>query len=121
MIYKIVKNSIGEVVGYGENVEEYQPVIPLGGSIEISDQPPPYSQSQLDAIAKSLADKIESDLAKADVVSQYIKNHTIAEIENYVKTNVNAIGVTNLATAIAALVKIENLLVKLAILHKIKE
>ena len=70
---------------------------------------------------ENIAEQIQSDLAKADVVYQYIQNHTLAEINTYIKTDVNAIGVTNLATAITALVKIENLLVKLAILHKIKD
>ena len=79
------------------------------------------TQEEIDAAAKLAADKTQSDLAKADVVAQYIDSHTLAEIAAYVKTDVNADGVTNLATAVIALKKIENLIIKLAALHKIKD
>jgi len=78
---------------------------------------PPPTQQEI----KAVANKVESDLSKADAVSQYIDGHTIAEIAAYVKTDVNADGVTNLATAVIALKKIENLIIKLAALHKIKD
>ena len=82
---------------------------------------PSLTQEEIDAAAKLAADKTQSDLAKADVVAQYIDSHTLAEIAAYVKTDVNADGVTNLATAVIALKKIENLIIKLAALHKIKD
>jgi len=91
---------------------------------EIASLPPPPTPEELAviaaAIAKKVADQIESDLAKVDIVSQYIDNHTIAEIKTYIENQIDLSSVTNLATAVAAMTKIQTLLVKLAILHKIK-
>lgn len=121
MSYKIVRNANGDVIAWGENTEHFEPFIKEGDVLTIEENIPPPSDSQLAAIAKRQADKIESDLAKADAVSQYIDTHTLAEITAYVRAEVNAAGVTNLATAITALTKLENLVIKLAALHKIKD
>lgn len=91
---------------------------------EIAALPPPPTAEELAAIAaaeaKKVADKIESDLAKADAVSQYIDSHTIAEIKTYIENNIDLASVTNLATAVTAMTKMQNLIIKLAALHKIK-
>lgn len=65
--------------------------------------------------AQLAADAIERDAAKLSAVVQYLVTHTNAEIMKYVKTEVNADNVTNLATAVAALQKIETLLGHLAV------
>jgi hypothetical protein len=90
--------------------------VSIGWTYDGTFSPPIKTAEQL-AVEVKIA---ESNLAKADVVANYIENHTIAEIAAYVKADVNAEGVTNLATAVTALQKIETLIIKLAILHKIK-
>lgn len=61
------------------------------------------------------ADASEHASAKLSPVIQYLVTHTNAEIRQFVQGEVNADGVTNLATAQAALKKIETLLGHLAV------
>ena len=70
---------------------------------------------ELAAEAQLAADAAEQDAAKLSPVVQYLVTHTNAEIRQYVRDEVNADGVTNLATAQAALKKIETLLGHLAV------
>lgn len=50
MSYKVVKSILGAVVGFGPNTEGYQPIVPDGGWIEISEtspQIPPLTDEEL--------------------------------------------------------------------------
>ena len=56
--------------------------------------PPPPTQAEIDAEARRIADEAAASVAKADSVVQYLRDHTPAECEAYVQSNV-----TDLASA----------------------
>lgn len=60
--------------------------------------------------------------AKADSVVQYLRDHTLTEVAQFTRQQINADGVTNLATAQICLKSIEDMMVKqnaiLAVLAK---
>lgn len=56
MSYKIVKNAAGDLVCYGPNDNNYEPTIPAGCTLSISDIIPPTPLAQTQATANSAID-----------------------------------------------------------------
>lgn len=91
---------------------------------EIDDAPyvinTPKSVEQLAEIAARKAEIAAQELlkegVKADATMQNLFTKTDAEITTYVRTQIDAQGVTDLASAKAALVKMETLLGKLGVI-----
>lgn len=103
MIYKIVKNSLGDVIAYGPNVDEYAPTIPDGGSLIIADEMP--SKSLFDTkTARIEYIKNEAEKAMAMLVASYPKHEVdtwseqIIEAEAY---TANPLAITTILSGIA--------------------
>ena len=77
--------------------------------------PPPKTTKQLETEMQDAADAFATAQAKADAAIRYLVTHTPTEITDYVRSQVNAAGVTNLATAQISIAAIETLLSKLAV------
>ena len=57
MSYKIVRNTDGEVVCFGPNDNNYEPVVKEGEELTIEDTIPSSSQKDLDAVEAAVAVK----------------------------------------------------------------
>ena len=90
---------------------EYLDWLAQGNTPLPADHPTP---EELAAIAQRQADLLEAAEAKADATTQYLVNHTLIEINNYIRGKINTPAVTNLATATTSLKEMETLLIKLA-------
>lgn len=91
--FKVAKNAQGQVVGCGPNHDGYEPGIPPGGSLELSDVyvEPFVPQAVQDLITKR--EQIRAD-AQADTFVERLENATPAQIKTFVQNNV-----TDLASA----------------------
>lgn len=66
-----------------------------------------------------MADEAAHATAKADSVVQFLRDSTPAEAAQYVRTQVNADGITTLAQAKAAIKALETVAAKLAMIDSV--
>lgn len=74
MSYKIVRNASGEVICFGPNTDQYQPVIPPGAVMTVEASIPPPSLAAIEAeqsdAAKRTLERIDLDSIRS--IREYI-------------------------------------------------